>query len=147
MGKTCRNAALLSDDEKFEILSLVMKRSSLVPEEWKEFPGAFLGNYCMLSSLSFGKKTYKYLKVSYNNHNYKLHQVAGLLNPANQGRDLTGLEASHLCGNKRCFTVEHIYYEDGETNKTRCCCHKYLGVHPRYVCPHTPTCVIDEFDQ
>ena len=146
MGKTFKDATTLSTAEKMEVLERAIDKSTYLSDEEKAFYlecGPY-GNFCILSSYGWGSKK-GYIKVSYHNYNYKLHTVAGLLNPVNQNRDLTGLEASHICENKRCFNIEHIYFESDSVNKSRLCCTLFLGVKQNYTCPHTPACIDPTF--
>lgn len=86
------------------------------------------------------KASNKYAQVRFEGWKYYVHIIACMVGC--EVAPLPGLEASHRCGNPRCITPEHLVFEDGDTNKSRLCCHKYLGVHPRYVCPHEPCCIV-----
>jgi len=96
---------------------------------------------CREHGFAATKTSDKYAQVRIEGTKYYCHIVACMVNcgvaPA------PGLEASHRCGNPRCVTPGHLVFEDGDTNKTRLCCHKYLGRHPTYLCPHSPQCIVE----
>lgn len=82
-----------------------------------------------------------YAQVRFEGVKYYCHVLAAM---KRTGRAPRGAEeASHLCGNPKCVREEHVAFdEDGFVNKSRGCCQLYLGVHPAYVCPHEPMCLV-----
>lgn len=82
-----------------------------------------------------------YAQVRFERVKYYCHVLAAM---ARTGRAPQGAEeASHLCGNPKCVRKEHLAFDrDGLVNKSRGCCQLYLGVHPGYVCPHEPNCIV-----
>lgn len=82
-----------------------------------------------------------YGQVRFQGVKYYCHVVAAMI--ATDRAPVGAEEASHLCGNPRCVKAEHLTFdEDGEYNKSRLCCHKFLGAKPDYVCPHEPRCIV-----
>ena len=51
-----------------------------------------------------------------------------------------GLEASHLCGIKKCVNPEHLVWETGDENNSRRKCHRSGRCAPEL--KHDPTCLI-----
>ena len=51
-----------------------------------------------------------------------------------------GLEASHLCGIKKCIRQDHIVWETKEVNSSRRTCHRLHECQPKL--NHTPQCIV-----
>jgi hypothetical protein len=86
-----------------------------------------------------------YGQVRFRGVKYYCHVLAAMKRTGRAPKDTE--EASHLCGNPRCVLPDHLAFDkDGLVNKSRGCCQLYLGVHPTYICPHEPACIIVKRD-
>jgi hypothetical protein len=95
---------------------------------------------CRFSRMA-GRRGKHYTQVRFQGRKYYEHVIAAMKYCHRAPRP--GEEASHRCGDARCIKPRHLCFETGAVNKTRACCHMYLGVHPSYVCPHFPLCLVD----
>lgn len=95
---------------------------------------------CLHHNYSGTKKTKTYAQVRYKNKKYYCHIVSAMVRV--RRAPMEGEEASHLCGNSSCIEPSHFTFETGPINKSRLCCHLYLGKHSSYICPHEPKCII-----
>lgn len=81
-----------------------------------------------------------HMQLKFENVKYLGHRVAAMQHKTGKWTVTTD-EASHLCGVRDCVRPSHLWLESSTINRTRDCCHLYLGVHPQYVCPHSPKCI------
>jgi len=95
---------------------------------------------CLDHNYASTHKTKMYAQVRYKNKKYYCHVVAAMIRSKRPPE--IGEEASHLCGRPTCIEPKHLTFESGPVNKSRRCCHLYLGKHPRYICPHEPQCIV-----
>lgn len=98
---------------------------------------------CTEHTYATTKQSEKYAQVRFKGTKYYCHIVAAMYSL--RRAPLPGEEASHLCGNPRCIEPSHLTFESGGINRSRWCCHMYLGVDLYddlvYVCPHQPKCL------
>jgi len=52
----------------------------------------------------------------------------------------TKIDASHLCGDRKCVNPNHLVLENTLINQTRDCCRMFKDKQG-YFCPHTPPCI------
>jgi hypothetical protein len=97
---------------------------------------------CQEHGFATTKTSDKYAQVRIEGTKYYCHIVSCMVNCG--AAPEPGQEASHRCGNPRCIVPSHLVFEDGDTNKTRLCCHRYLGHHSTYICPHSPACIVSD---
>lgn len=95
---------------------------------------------CLLHGFATGKDK-AYGQVRFEGAKYYCHILSAMKRTGRAPQELE--EASHLCGNPRCVQKEHLAFDkDGLVNKSRGCCQLYLGVHPGFICPHEPACIV-----
>jgi len=95
---------------------------------------------CQHHTYAGTKRSKKYAQIRFEGVKYYCHIIACMVQCGRAPQP--DEEASHRCGDPRCVLAAHLVFEDGETNKTRLCCHKYLLRHPGYICPHSPDCLV-----
>jgi len=78
-----------------------------------------------------------YSQIRFQKVKYGVHRVAAMKKMGRPPKK--GEEASHLCHNRHCCNPEHLFFEDGEVNKSRLCC-KLYGTMDGFKCPHLPVC-------
>lgn len=65
---------------------------------------------------------------------------------ANSTQDIANMDVSHLCGNRKCFDINHLTLESHADNMARVGCHGYLllvyngTIHQEVTCEHNPPC-------
>ena len=138
--RPCTNHSSVTEMEPLADYSRIVERR-LVPAAYEQVRrNSVVVGACL--EHRFAKQARReYGQVRFQGVKYYCHVIAAMVAT---GRAPAGAEeASHLCGNPKCVKVEHLTFdEDGEYNKTRQCCHKFLGVAPGYTCPHVPQCIV-----
>jgi len=95
---------------------------------------------CVIHGFATGRDK-AYAQVRFEGVKYYCHVLAAMVRTRRAPRDYE--EASHLCGNPKCVSKEHMVFDkDGLVNKSRGCCQLFLGVHPGYICPHEQSCIV-----
>lgn len=118
--------------------------NGLLEKAWNQFEGSRTEREFGCVHTDFappkGSKSYGHTQVRFQGTKYYCHILAAMI--GSQRAPNSGEEASHLCSNGHCVNPNHLTFESACLNKTRMCCAQFLGVHPKYICPHSPACII-----